>query len=101
MCRVTPTPLCAALKGPQTLPLGSEIQKAAVCLRAIDEHGCLITIGIYSKPGTGTDIPSQGNKPSGGCEGSLFPRKEMFQAQVLFLCSQPDRGNCACVPFPT
>lgn len=34
----------------------------------------------HIRPGTEEGIPEQGTIPRPGCEGSLFPCKEMFQA---------------------
>lgn len=42
--------------------------------------------GTYTELETGEDIPTQGNKPSTGCVGSLSLAKEMVQVQGTFLC---------------
>lgn len=91
-----PTLCCSARTQPQP-----HEQKLGACLRAFD--ACTTeNKGVHTKHETREDIPTQGDKPSTGCEGYLSLGKKYSRPKApSYVTEWGQKTAGARLPFPT
>lgn len=82
-------PFCAAAK---TRPLSTGGRNSSAVGQVHTTHTLKQNKGRHTVSETGKDVPTQGNKPGTGCERSLSPDEEVFQAQGSEWAS-PGKGS--------